>query len=178
MLIISLGFTLNFLQAQESDPWATYMNPGEVHQLLNQYQGEFNLTLKMIGGPDPVEFPLKSDNQMVMGGRFLQFNQSGSFGGMDYESITTVGFNTVDKTMSLTTITNMGTGTLALVGKWDEATKSANLKGQLTNPVTKTAIQVRQRITFATENSIIIESFDQEGSKDEIKTVEYSFTRQ
>ena len=59
--------------------------------------------------------------------------------------------------MSLTTITNIGTGTLSLFGEWEEQTKTANLFGQLTNPLTKDIIKVRQTLTFVDDNTMLIE---------------------
>lgn len=97
--------------------------------------------------------------------------------GMDYKSIITIGFNNTDKQMAMTTITNMGTGTLSLFGNWDEKSRSANLFGQLTNPVTKNTINVKQVITFIDNNIIIIESYDKEGDKPEKEAVEYKLVR-
>jgi hypothetical protein len=114
---------------------------------------------------------------MLLGGRFLEMNQQGVMMGMDYQSIMTLGFNNTDKTMALTTITNMGTGTLSLFGTWDEQTKRANLFGQLTNPVTKGVISVRQTVTFVDSDTILIESYDTEGDLSEKKTVTYRLFR-
>ena len=77
--------------------------------------------------------------------------------GMDYQSIMTIGYNNIVSQMSLTTITNIGTGTLSLFGEWEEQTKTANLFGQLTNPLTKDIIKVRQTLTFVDDNTMLIE---------------------
>ena len=89
----------------------------------------------------------------------------------------TLGFNNTDKTMALTTITNMGTGTLSLFGTWDEQTKTGNLFGQLTNPVSKGVISVRQTVTFVDGDTILIESYNTEGETPEKKTVIYRLVR-
>ena len=97
--------------------------------------------------------------------------------GMDYQSIMTIGFNNIDRQMSLTTITNMGTGTLSSIGEWEEQTKTANLFGQLTNPLTKDIIKVRQTLTFVDDNTILIESYDTEADQPEKKTIQYKLIR-
>jgi Protein of unknown function (DUF1579) len=97
--------------------------------------------------------------------------------GMDYEALSIIGFNTIDQTVSMTAITNMGTGTLALQGTWDEKTKTANLRGKLTNPVSKRTLNVRQTIQFADANTILIENYDQEEDHPEKKTIQYKFVR-
>lgn len=163
------------MSAQEKDPWSIYMTPSEIHGLFANYQGEFQMEIEMNGLPEPVI--LDSSHKMILGGRFLELKQKGEMMGMNYESIYTIGYNTIDHSISMTTITNMGTGTLALQGQWDEKTNSASLFGELTNPVTKQTINVRQTIEFLDKDTIRIQSFDREGDNAEIKTVQYKFVR-
>ncbi|NVJ45796.1 MAG: DUF1579 family protein [Cytophagia bacterium] len=172
ILLIIQSFTMN---AQEKDPWSVYMTPTSIHELFSKYEGEFQMEIEMNGLNEPVL--ISSSHKMILGGRFLELKQKGKMMGMDYESIYTIGYNTIDSTISMTTITNMGTGTLALQGEWNENTKTATLYGKLTNPVSKQSINVRQTLEFIDDNTIIIQSFDQEEDKPEKKTVEYKFVR-
>ncbi|HWK99377.1 MAG TPA: DUF1579 family protein [Parapedobacter sp.] len=89
----------------------------------------------------------------------------------------TIGCNTIDQTFAMTTITNMGTGTLALQGEWNKETKTVTLYGKLTNPVSKQTIKVKQTVTFLDDNTFLIESFDKEEDNPEKKTVQYKFIR-
>lgn len=172
IILLIQSFTMS---AQEKDPWTVYMTPSSIHQLFEKYEGEFQMEIEMNGLNEPIL--ISSSHKMILGGRFLELKQKGKMMGMDYESIYTIGYNTIDSTISMTTITNMGTGTLSLLGEWDEKTKTANLFGQLTNPVTKGIIKVRQTLTFLDNNTILIESYDTEGDKPEKKTVKYKFIR-
>lgn len=172
IVLLIQSFTMN---AQEKDPWTIYMTPTSIHELFSKYEGEFQMEIEMNGLNEPVI--INSSHQMILGGRFLELKQKGKMMGMDYESIYTIGFNTIDSTVSMTTITNMGTGTLALQGEWNEENKKATLYGKLTNPVSSEIINVRQTIEFLDENTILIRSFDKEGNKPEMKTVEYKFVR-
>lgn len=167
------------MDAQNQDPWIEYMTPTAIHALLSQYTGSFTMeiTMSMGEGNDPAIVKVKSEHSMLLGGRFLEMKQHGDMMGMDYQSIMTLGFNNIDKKVALTTITNLGTGTLSLFGDWDEKTQTATLFGPLTNPVTKGIINVRQVVTFVDSNTILIESYDQEGDKTEKKTTQYKFTR-
>jgi Protein of unknown function (DUF1579) len=178
-ILILLIFNWTSMTAQTNDPWAEYMTPSDVHSVFAQYVGSFTMeiTMSMGEGKQPAIITLASENNLLLGGRFLEMKQHGKMMGMDYQSITTIGFNNTDKKFALTTITNMGTGTLSLFGNWDHPTKSGNLFGQLTNPVSKEIINVRQTVTFIDKDSILIESFDQEGNKPEEKTVQYKLTR-
>lgn len=167
------------MDAQTQDPWTEYMTPSEVHSLLAGYTGSFKMEITMPAGEgkEPVVININSEHSMLLGGRFLEMKQQGNMMGMDYQSIMTIGFNTIDKKMALTTITNMGTGTLSLFGNWDNKTRTADLSGQLMNPVSREIINVRQTIAFIDKTTILIESFDQEGNKPEKKTVQYKLTK-
>ena len=181
----SLLFTLFFLsmttttEAQNNDPWTEYMTPNEVHKLLGDYMGEFNLELSMWmkEGSDPTVVNVSSFHTMILGERFLEITQAGTMMGTEYQSITTLGFNTANKTFSLTALTSMGTGTLYLNGTWDAEKRTANLTGQMTNPTDGKTISVRQLITFIDENQLLIENFDTYAGGKEKKSAQYKFVR-
>ena len=174
--IIILLIQSFIMSAQEKDPWTVYMTPSSIHEILAQYQGDFQMEIEMNGLDEPVI--MSSSHKMILGGRFLEMKQTGKMMGMDYESIYTIGFNTIDSTFSMTTITNMGTGTLALHGTWNEENKTATLYGKLTNPVSKQTINVKQTVQLVDKDTILIESYDQEGDQPEKKTVLYKFIRE
>ena len=179
LLIISLIFNFAFMSAQNQDSWTEYMTPSNVHTLFAKYAGDFKMeiTMSMGEGKEPSIVIVESEHKMLLGGRFLEMKQKGTMMGMDYQSILTMGFNNTDKKFALTTITNMGTGTLSLFGKWNEKSESATLFGKLTNPVSKNTINVKQIVSFVDNDTILIESFDKEGEKPEKKTVEYKLIR-
>ncbi|WP_108423413.1 DUF1579 family protein [Flagellimonas amoyensis] len=165
----------SIMGAQEKDPWTVYMTPSSIHESFAKYEGEFQMEIEMNGLNEPMV--ISSSHAMILGGRFLELKQKGKMMGMDYESIFTIGHNTIDGSISMTTLTNMGTGTLALNGEWDENTNTATLYGKLTNPVSKKTINVKQTLEFIDEDTFLIQSFDQEEDQPEKKTVEYRFVR-
>jgi len=172
-------FMTTSTKAQNQDPWTEYMTPSAIHTLFSNYTGSFKMeiTMPMGKGKESSIITVDSEHKMLLGGRFLEMKQQGNMMGMDYQSIITIGFNNTDKKFALTTITNMGTGTLSLFGKWDDKTQSATLLGELTNPVTKNIIIVKQVVTFVDKNTILIESYDKENNQPEKKTVEYKLIR-
>jgi hypothetical protein len=179
LLATTLFLSLTILKAQNLDPWTAYSTPSSFHQLLSKYSGSFNIAITMYleEGKAPAVEKAESYQSMLLGGRFLELKQFGTIMKMDFLAITTIGYNNTDQKITLTSISNMGTGTLTLTGNWDEKTNSATLFGQQTNPVTKKVIKVKQVITFIDANTILIESFDQEGKKPFSKTMEYKYTR-
>jgi hypothetical protein len=178
-VLIALLFSSAYLNAQNPDPWTEYMTPSSVHNLLSQYTGKFKMEITMSMGDrnEASIISINSDHSMLLGGRFLELNQQGKMMTMDYQSIMTMGFNNTDKKFALTSITNMGTGTLSLFGDWDEKSRSATLFGQLSNPMTGNIIHVKQVVRFIDNNTILIESYDRENEKPEKKTVQYKLIR-
>lgn len=162
------------MNSQEIDAWTTYMTPSKIHDLLSRYSGTFQLEITM-ENQEPIN--MDSNHEMILGGRFLTMAQKGTMMGMGYESLFTIGYNTIDHTLSMTTLTNMGTGTLYLTGNASEQDGTFTLFGSLTNPVSKQEIHVRQIIAFPDKDALLIESYDQEGDHPEKRTVTYRFTR-
>lgn len=155
------------------------MMPAEAHKNLEKYAGKFDVEISMVmnDGAAPVVIMVKSTNKMILGGRFLEMTQMGDMMGMSYQAISTMGFNNTDKNFNLTTITNMGTGTLYVTGPHDPLTNTAELRGILSNPVNEQMIEVRQVFHFLNEDQMMIENFDKEEGSEERKTIEYKFTR-
>ena len=91
-LFIFLSVTTG--KAQKPDPWITYMMPDEIHKMLEDYSGSFDLEISMwMGeGEKPAVVQISTMNKMILGGRFLEITQTGNMMGTDYYSIVTIGF--------------------------------------------------------------------------------------
>jgi Protein of unknown function (DUF1579) len=176
LITLIMSTTLN---AQETDNWAKYMTPNDIHKMLGEYVGEFNMEISMwmTEKKEPTIVNVVSSNKMILGNRFLEMIQAGNMMGMDYQSISTIGYNTINNSFSLVTLTNMGTGTLYLNGSWDEKKKIANLKGTITNPMDGKSISVRQQISFIDKDNLLIENFDTYEGQKEKKSMQYKLAR-
>lgn len=179
IILIMLIVNSIILKAQNQNPWSEYMSPSSTHRLLSEYSGSFKMEITMLmdDGKETPKIIVNSEHVMLFNGLFLEMKQQGNMVGMNYQSIMTLGFNNADKKMTLIAITNMGTGTLYLNGEWDENLKTGNLYGQLTNPVNKKTIKVRQTINFVDSDTILIENYDTEENSPEKKTVIYKLIR-
>ena len=181
VLFITLFFLLTATigNAQKPDPWVTYMMPGEIHKMLAEYAGSFNLEISMwmTDEAEPVVVQINSEHKMILGGRFLEITQTGNMMGMEYMSVLTIGYNTITDLFDQTTLTNMGTGTLYLTGSWNPENNSATLRGQITNPVDNKSIKVRQQISFLDKDNLLIESYDTYEGEKEKKTLQSKFVR-
>ena len=179
LLTILTTLCYSIVHAQQADPWEEYMTPNEVHQMLGEYAGHFNMEISMWAteGKEPMKIKVAAKNKMILGGRFLEVSQTGTMMEMDYQSVTTIGYNTSGKNMDLTTITNMGTGTLSLTGASNPGTKIATLAGQMISPGGGKVIRIRQILHFIDKNTLIIQNIDQADGQKARKTVEYKLTR-
>jgi Protein of unknown function (DUF1579) len=165
--------------AQQTDPWTAYMMPSKMHDILKEYSGDFNMeiTMWMTAGEAPMIANVQSKNKMILGGRFLEMVQTGKMMEMDYQSVTTIGFNNSNNNLGLTTLNNMGTGTLFLSGMGSDTSKIINITGRMTNPVDKKVITIRQQINFISKNILLIENFDTYEGEKERKSMQYKLTR-
>ena len=167
------------IKAQDMDGWTVYMTPNEIHKMLSEYTGEFNMEIAMwmVDGGEPVILNVNSVNKMILGGGFLEMRQSGEMMGMEYQSLSILGYNTISKSLGLTTITNMGTGFLYLEGTWDEEKKVATLKGQMTNPMDGKIIKILQQISFIDKDNLLVENFDTYEGQPAKKSLQYKLVR-
>jgi Protein of unknown function (DUF1579) len=179
LFVIFIFFAIFTASAQSTDPWTEYMMPNEVHKLIGEYAGEFNMEISMwmTDGKEPVVIKVNSKHKIILGNRFLEMTQTGDMMGMDYQSTSAIGYNTSSKLFVMTVMTNMGTGILALAGPWDSAAKIVTLRGEITNPADKKIIKVRQQITFIDKNNLLIENFDTNEGEKEKKSIQYKLTR-
>ncbi len=184
--IVYLVFTslLSFmpLHAQKdslADPWTRYMTPGEVHEFLSDYKGNWQQTSHfwMAAGQKPQTFLISASAEMLLGGRFLQIKQNGLLAGMPYEGTLLLGFNTTSEEFTCVQTSNFGTGSLVLSGRWTEPFKSIEMHGEMKNPETQVAVKVRQKIIFSDKDHFRIENYDRQDGSAEFKSAEYIFSR-
>ncbi|RYY59506.1 MAG: DUF1579 domain-containing protein [Chitinophagaceae bacterium] len=181
-LLIASFFILSQVTSQDAgsnDPWMAYMTPAPFHKMLEKYTGEWKMDVSMWmeGAGEPMKSTMKSTHAMISNGLFLEMNQLGDMMGTAFTARITIGYNNSSKEVELTSYTNMGSGMTFLRGKWDESKKAADLKGQLTDPVSGKAINIRQVVSFPDATTMLIENFDQSGTGPEKKTMEFRCTK-
>ncbi len=158
--------------------WTDYMTPGDFHKMLAKADGEwkYDLTVWMAPGAPPSKSSGTSVNKMILGGRYQESRESGSFQGMPFEGINILGYDNARKVFVSSWFDNMGTGIIYLEGKWDPATKSINLTGKETDPMTGTERIVKEKVKWLDDNTQVMEMFMVQDGKD-FKTMEIKSTR-
>ena len=156
-----------------------YMTPGDVHKMLAKSDGEWNEDISMWISPGA---PLQKStatctNKMIMGGRYQVSNHSGNMMGMPFEGMSTVAYDNAKKSFVTTWVDNMGTGIMVLEGKWDDNTKTLNLKGKQTDPTTGKEIMVRETFQIIDDDKQKMEMFMTPAGSKEYKSMEIVLTR-
>ena len=171
------------LQAQPSESemkaWMDYMTPGDVHKMMAKWDGEWNEEISHWMKPD--EKPTKSSascvNKMILGGRYQESKHSGSFFGSPFEGISTTGYDNKKKIFVSSWVDNMGTGIMNMEGTWDDQTKTMNLSGKCTDPMTGKDCKVRETFKIIDDDTQVMEMYMTQPGQKEYKTMEIKFTR-
>ncbi|MDQ6756363.1 MAG: DUF1579 domain-containing protein [Bacteroidota bacterium] len=141
--------------------WMNYMTPGDVQKMIAKSNGTWDeeVTTWMEPGKPPTTSKATAVNTMILGGRYQESHHKGSFNGMLFEGVGTLGYDNAKKVLMMTWVDNMGTGIEYLEGPWDSTSHSANLKGKTTDPMTGKDMEVRQLFTVMDDNNQKVEMY-------------------
>jgi hypothetical protein len=159
--------------------WQAYMTPGPMHKFLAKSNGEWNEVVT--SWMDPSKPPVKSKatciNKMVMKGLYQESVHKGTMMGMPFEGHGTVGYDNARKKFVTSWIDNMGSGIMYGEGDWDDATKTLEIKGQMTDPATGKNSEYREVMKFIDNNTQTMEMYGMGPDGKEMKWMEIKFTR-
>lgn len=155
-----------------------YMSPGKMHQMLAQSNGQWkeDLTFWMAPGAQATRAQATCTNSMILGGRFQESLHTGEMMGMPFEGRGIVGYDNTRNIFQSTWVDNMGTGTMTLEGKYDEATKSVTLKGVALDGVSGKMEHVREVLKFTDDKNQFLEMYWTKDGK-EFKSMEIVLTK-
>lgn len=159
--------------------WQAYMTPGQPHQMIASWNGTWNgdVSMWMAPGAPPSKSTSTTINKMALGGRYQISEHKGSFDGKPFEGMSTLAYDNAKKMFISTWIDNMGTGIMVVQGPWNEATKSMDLKGKMTDPNTGNDIDVRETFKVVDDNTQVMEMYCSGADGKEFKTMEIKYTR-
>jgi hypothetical protein len=159
--------------------WMAYATPGAEHKMLAESNGKWDgeVTMWMAAGAPPSVSKMTTENKMIMGGRYQQSINKGSFDGMPFEGISTVSYDNGKKLWTSTWIDNMGTGIMIMEGNWDEATKTMTLKGKCFDPTVMKDKECRETFTMVDKDHQIMQMYETLPDGKERKTMQIHYTR-
>ncbi len=168
-----------FTQDESMKKWMDYMTPGDMQKMLTKGVGTWKMKTSfwMAPGTEPMVSEATAVSEMILGGRYLQTKISGNMMGMPFEGVSTEGYDNAANVFVTSWIDNMGTGMMYMTGKWDETTKSISYSGKAVDPMTGNWIDVRQLVTYTSENSTKIEMYGPGPDGKEFKNMEIISTK-
>jgi hypothetical protein len=165
-------------QQEAMKAWQEYMTPSDVHKMMAQDTGVWKMTISQ--WMDPSQPPMESEgtctNEMILGGRYLQSNQSSSVMGMPMNGINIIGFDNGKKIFQSYWIDNMGTGMMMAEGPWDESTKTITMKGKMYDPISNMDLDVREMYKIVDANHRVLELYVTQNGQ-EMKNLEAKYER-
>ncbi len=172
----------NGLMAQteaEMKAWMAYMTPSDIHKMIAKSDGEWTtaMTMWMDAKAKPVTSTGTCTNKMVMGGRYQESFYAGDFMGSPMEGKGTLAYDNAKKAFQSSWIDNMGTGIMFLTGAWDDATKTINFSGVMTDPATGKDMKVRQTLKIVDDTHHVMEMYMSGEGISEFKSMELKFTK-
>ena len=155
-----------------------FAKPGKMHQWLASLNGEWDATV--IGYSDPSKPDTSKVSQaysMTLNGLYQEGKLTGNMMGMAFEGRSITGFDNAKKEFVSTWIDNLGSGIIIMTGSYDEGTKTMNLKGTQSNPVTGKDSGIRQVMKMLGDNTYTLEMYGDGADGKEIKFMEGTFKR-
>lgn len=178
VLCTAFYFSAHSQTEQEMKAWQAYMEPGAMHKMMASWDGawEQDITHWMQPGAEGTKSKANCETKSLMGGRYSETKHTGNFFGMPFEGTSLVGFDNGKKEFISTWIDNMGTGIMIMTGTYDAGTKTINMKGSATDPMTGKDMVMRQTIKIIDDNTQLMEMYSVVEGK-EFKNMEIMMKR-
>lgn len=156
--------------------WAKAAAPGDNHKILNAMAGNFTATVKYWISPDqpPTESKASSQNEMILGGRYLQQKYKGDFRGSPIEGLGIVGYDNTGKKYMAIWVDSASTDVLVTEGSGDA--KSISATGNFTDTLTGKRGKLRTVTEVTDADTIKYELYKTRRGK-EAKVLEVVYSR-
>lgn len=166
-------------QATMEKAWEENATPGAVHKVLASGAGFWNATMKFWMDPakEPETYKSTAEIKMTLDGKFQEARYKGSVMNMPFEGLCTMGFDNAAQKVTSIWIDNSSTSLMYMTGDYDDATKTFNLSGTMTDPVNKKPKDYREKYTIVSNNIHKMEMFDTAADGSEYKSMEITLKR-
>ncbi len=132
------GMTEDQKQAAMMAQAKKYGTPGKNHEVLKPFVGKWTYTARswMKPGDKTQESEGTSQNNLVLGGRFLKQEVRGQWNGKPFRGVGYTGYDNVRGEYQSIWMDNMMTGIMRIVGTYDEGSKTIKQSGSFSCPMT------------------------------------------
>jgi hypothetical protein len=180
-MLLFTTFTMQ-IKAQNADPmkaWQEFMTPSENHKQLAKEVGTWEGEVSQWMDPAAPPTKAKATNvvTMMLKGLYQIGNFSTTMMGQPMMGQSTVGYDNAKKMYVSTWIDNMGSGIVRMNGSFDASTKTLNLKGIQTDPMTGGDSEIRQETKWLDDDTYTMAMYGAGPDGKEMKFMEGTFKR-
>lgn len=163
--------------AKAEQQWAEFMMPGPEHAELKRLVGEWATETKsfMADPNNPTVSHGKSTFKMMLGGRYVQQNFTGTFDGQEFEGIGISGYDRALKKYVGSWIDNMGTGIMHSEGTYDAKTHTLTETGSSSSPMG--TMKMRMITKYVDNDKFLFTMYMTIPDAGEQKAMEITYTR-
>ncbi len=155
-------------------------SPGEEHKALEAMVGSWNTKVLMWNAPDQPEPGVSSGSaemQLILGGRYVEQQYSGTFMGMPFEGRGFTGYDKVAGHYFSVWMDNFSTGIMIDAGTYDAEAKEFRNKGSYNDPMSGQKAETRSVTHIAGPDRFVTEMFGPGPDGNEFKMMEIIYTR-
>ena len=163
---------------EEMAAWMALAEPSTEHEFLERLVGTWNAKNRFWMEPDapPIESTGVSTNEMILGGRFLESEYSGSMMGQPFHGFALEGYDVYQEKHTGLWIDSMGTLTMISEGNCDKSGKVLTMIAETRDPMTGLTMKTKGVTTFRSEDEYTYEMW-YVGDGEPVKTMEVTYTR-
>lgn len=155
------------------------MMPGEGHKIFATMAGKWRGTMKVWNSarPDapPLESPTESESKLVLGGRFVLEEATGTLMRMPMQRMSLLGHDNATNQYTLVFYSSMDTATNTANGTMDSTGKIITLRGEFLEPEGK--VPFKNIIHIESDDVHVFESYRIMPDGKELKLIEQTMTR-
>lgn len=149
VLFFLLIFSCVLIAQSENDEAMKIAGPAPEHDLIKKLEGKWNVEFKYsIGGDALIGSKGTAEGKMILGNRFLNFDQSVEFAGMNFASLSIVGYDRRINKYTYYGIDEMGTYAVTGEGIYNNDSKLLTLYGSTLDPTGKTTNMQDYKFVF------------------------------
>jgi len=161
------------------EAWARYATPGEMHKKMAAMEGTWTAKVSqwMAPGAPAVESTATAEFKMMIGGRYLSQNFSGTMMGQPFNGFGVSSYDNSKKTTQTAWMDSMGTGMLVMTGTW-AADGTLTETGSMDDFMTGKPMQFKGVMHMADNDHMHFEMWMSAPDGKMFKGLEIAYTRQ
>ena len=165
-------------QKAAMEAWQKASTPGPQHQKLADMAGTWEVTIKSFeGGGEPQVSTGKATRKMIMGGRFLQEEYTGTYMGQPFNGMGFTGYDNIMKRFTMVWLDSMGTGVMVGNGEMDPAGKVLTSSMTYSDALTGKQALVRQVMKKESKDAETFEMYGPGPDGKEVRMMEMTYKR-